>query len=553
MERNDLWSRPRREEPPPNAPAPSEGTLHPDQALLWLWRFRAAEVGALPPPKLSPSPPEGAPPLGREDLRALERRLMETASARRRLVTLQVEGGHLPDLDAQGAVYVTRDGLTAWILAYPPVGQGRELTAEHLEGALRAQGVVLGLDHALLEALPGQEDRYFHLLPAARGVAPVPGRDGSVTDCFPREVEARYPTDGQGQVDYTAPGLIHQVREGETICQILPPTPGTPGASVRGEPLPARDGRPAQAPKGRNTRLSEDGSRLEAACDGHVVFSGRSFEVRKVLEVAGDVDYSTGSLNYLGDVHIRGDVRSGFTVRALGDVRVDGVIEDTSVEAGGDLVVGGGVQGNGKAVIRAHRDVYARYLESCRAYVQGDLHCDCLIGCQVYCDGSVRADRGRGAIIGGSVHAAHDVDARCVGARSEVRTSIELGGFPCEDQERREVLWEVREMERDLELAQRQPDGPAKAKRISDLRLRTTVSRMKLEQFKQKLEQRLEGPKAQGGRLRSGMLYPGTVITIDGISQPVRQEVRSCDAVLRDEAVRFVPAQAGGGARGRVG
>ena len=46
-------------------------------------------------------------------------------------------------------------------------------------------------------------------------------------------------------------------------------------------------------------------------------------------------------------------------------------------------------------------------------------------------------------------------------------------------------------------------------------------------------------------------------ISIDTYGVPLTKEAletaRSCDAVLRDEAVRFVPAQAGGGARGRVG
>ena len=534
-----------REEGPVPKEAVSPETelkLPRDHALQWLWELRSAEVGKLPSPRLSLMRTEEAagPPPG--ELARLERWITAAASDRRRAIVSGAADGKLPDLDAAVMVYLSLDRLSAWVLVWPPVSNGQELTQEMLARALEREKVVLGVDHHLLTSLPDREDRYFQFLPVAQGVPPAHGKDGSIVELFPRKTERKLVVNAQGQVDFTALDLVQNVAKGVAICKIVPPTSGTPGASVQGEVLPARDGKKPVVPKGRNTELSEDGALLLAAADGHVEFTGRFFEVRCTLDIAGDVDYTTGDLNYLGDIHIHGDVRSGFTVRAMGHVRVDGVIEDTSVEAGGDLIVGGGIQGNGKAVIRAHQDVYVKYMEHCKAYIKGELHSNCIINCQVYCDGAVYVTTGRGVILGGNTYSAQEAAANVVGARTEVRTVIALGGQPCEDCERREVLREIQEMERDLERTERQPNSPAREKRLSDLRLKTAIDRMKLEQFKQKLAQRQARPEdiRTHGHLCSKMIYPGTVISIDGCTQVVQQEVRACTAVLMDEEVRFI-------------
>ena len=403
--------------------------------------------------------------------------------------------------------------------------------------ALAREKIVFGLDRELLSSLPARPDRYFHLLQIARGLPPRRGEDGRIVDRFPRTSERVFAADEKNQVDYAALGQAHSIRTGEVICQIVPPTEGLAGVTVRGEPAPAGSGAPVQAPKGRNTRLSEDGTSLVAAADGHVVFAGRYFEVRSTLEIDGDVDLTTGDLNYLGDIHIRGDVRSGFTVRALGSVTVDGVIEDTSVEAGGDLIVGQGVQGNSKAVLRAHRNVYAKYLESCRLYIQGDLYSDCIISCSVYCDGSIHAATGRGVIIGGTLRAGGSVRANIIGARTELQTRIILGGRPYGDYERDQVLQELQQMEEARRQAERQPESPEKQQQMANLRLQAAVSRMKLEK---RVQGRGPETASREKRLFAGTVYPGTVISLDGCARSVSQETHGCTAALRDGNVCFL-------------
>ena len=61
---------------------------------------------------------------------------------------------------------------------------------------------------------------------------------------------------------------------------------------------------------------------LLASSSGHVEFSGRAFQVKPLLDIPANVDFSTGDINFLGDVCIHGDICSGFTVRAIGNITV---------------------------------------------------------------------------------------------------------------------------------------------------------------------------------------------------------------------------------------
>ena len=64
------------------------------------------------------------------------------------------EPAPFPDLDAQVVVYVSQNALTAWLLVYPPVSQGKELDREMLAQALEKEHVSLGLNGGLISELP---------------------------------------------------------------------------------------------------------------------------------------------------------------------------------------------------------------------------------------------------------------------------------------------------------------------------------------------------------------------------------------------------------------
>lgn len=526
-------------------PDPALLQLPPEHALYRLWNLRSEQTGWLPLPFLQMRGGSGereAGPAGdtlKKELLRLQ--VNVTASANKRAAKAFPKGeAEAPDLDAEATVFVTNDKMTAWLMIYPPVGKGCELTSDMLTHVLDENKVSYGLEKELLEELPEREDRYFHLFLAARGEKPIDGADGNVIDLFPRSVQIKAAVDEFGKMDYTALNLVQNVQEGELICRIIQPTTGRPGISVFNREVTAKNGKPVTAPVGRNTKLTEDGNALIATCMGHVEFSGRGFQVNPVLDIGENVDYSTGDINFLGDVHIHGDVCSGFDVRATGSIVVDGVVGASTIEAGGNLTLVKGVQGNEQAVIRSHRGIFAKFLENSRVYAKENLMADCILNCEVYSDGEIVACSGRGVIIGGDIRAARGINARIMGSRTECPTYVSVGGMPCEDSEYEILAEEVWKLEEELERTADQPDGKAKTSRMSKLREKIKADRAKMEQFQKDLNKMRGGAQEKNmGRVVFGVAYTGTVIRIGEAILRLEKEERQCTARLVDGEVKL--------------
>ncbi len=539
--------------------------LPEDHALNQLFQLRREQAGELPYPELLLEGYENMPleELGRE-LDRLDAELTSIAVSRLKEAApppalpeetdgveeeKRMDGEEPeepeeipePELDALPVVFVAGDKMRAWIMVFPPVGQGREADEEMLEKALKEKGVAFGVKEEGLKEFLKRTERYFRLFQAAEGREVVQGKDGYIVDFFSRIDKRQIEVDEFDRVDYTSLNLVQSAAEGDVICEAVPPTNAVPGRTVLDKEIPGRDGKAAALPKGRNTEISEDGSKLLASTSGRVEFSGRSFQIKSMLDVEGNVDYSTGNINFLGDVHIRGDVCSGFSVRSVGNITVDGVVEAGTVEAGGDLIVAKGIVGNKETIVRSHHNIYTKYLDNGIVHVRENLYTDSILHSEVYCDGEIQVISGRGTIVGGTVRAAKGINAKVVGNRSESTTNVMLGGQPCADFERELLLKNIADLEEEMETLERQPESPARTKRMNKVRLDLSVDKMKLGQFNKDMEKAEKKQEVLGkSRLKCGIAYPGTVLTIGEETLHLTQETSSCDGRLVNGEIRLL-------------
>ena len=120
-----------------------------------------------------------------------------------------------------------------------------------------------------------------------------------------------------------------------------------------------------------------------------------------MYEIRGDVDFSSGNINFIGDVTISGGVTSGFEVKAGGDIEVDGVVESARVESGGNITLHKGIAGAEKGMIQADGAITARFIENARVMAGGDVTVsDAIIQSIVWSGASVRCEGKRGTIVG---------------------------------------------------------------------------------------------------------------------------------------------------------
>lgn len=218
------------------------------------------------------------------------------------------------------------------------------------------------LPDAIKKALESPEPNTDILI--ARGTPPVPGINGSVRYTIPPDEIKAAPrlTSDTGKVDMKELQVLHSFHTNEMLAELVPHTLGTPGKSVFGEPIEPQPGKPASLTVGKGTMVSPDRTKLLAANDGALVYHDGVISIYPVFTVKEDVDYSVGNLDFVGTVLVKGNVLSGFKVRAEGDISVDGLVEAAQLIAGNEIVIRGGVQGGGRAVVEAGGSIYASFI-----------------------------------------------------------------------------------------------------------------------------------------------------------------------------------------------
>lgn len=439
------------------------------------------------------------------------------------------------DIDEEVFVYMSEDKMLAWIILFPAIGEGEDLTGSQLLQALINKGVTFGINYDELYKIPKYDQKCFKLYLIAQGRPPIDGKDGSIVELYTRDINL-----SQGDlshVDYAKISLSNKIKEGGVICEIIPPTPAVDGITVTRDLLlpPPKNGQPAYVPKGRNTMLSEDGRYLIAKKSGYIGYSGKNFQVKPVLEIFNGVkEHDEKNINFLGDVHIHGDVVEGTTIRALGDIQVDGLVEGCTIEAGENIIVMGGIQGHNLGTIRAHKSIYAKYIENCEVYAQENIKADCIIDCNIYSNGTVSAETGTGAIIRGVVRSSKGVYAKVIGSKSEVETDIILGGLPCDEAEQKIIAKELNNINREIENISNMKKSVENELKLSKLKLDQYVAQMKIDKFENDF---LENANKLNNlsKIVCDKLYTGTNITIGDSTFKAKNTNTNCVIGLKSD------------------
>ena len=145
----------------------------------------------------------------------------------------------------------------------------------------------------------------------------------------------------------------------------------------------------------------------------------------------GDIDFSTGNITFNGNVIIKGIVNNGFAVTANGDIDCSELIEGANLTAGGSIHVKRGVKGLGKSVIKAGKDVFAKYIERATVIAGGSVIVDeALIHSDTEAGDRIEATGAKGSIFGGHVAAGNLVKANFIGSEMAIKTIIEVGAAP---------------------------------------------------------------------------------------------------------------------------
>ena len=435
---------------------------------------------------------------------------------------------------AQPQLFISRNCMAAWIYVIPPMNGGSDISEEDLRSALAQDRIKTGILEETVKSIV-KDHIYNQVLLIAKGVLAKNGIDGTIKDHFERVVQLEFEEDENGSVDYKTLNNIQSVKEGEVICEITPAIPGEDGMTVEGQKYPCTvKGISIPVPSGRNTQATEDGALLISQKTGHVTFNNGKFQVDPLLKINGNIDNSTGNLDYDGDIFISGDVRNGFIVKATGSIDIRGSVEGAQITAQGPITIASGMSGNGRGSLTSDSYIKSRYLEHCTVKAGGNVYAESIINSKVQSGDEIMVTSGIGVIIGGSLLASSNINANVIGSKvRRLITELTIATVPKNVEESTRLTRELEQLRHNLseitknitylESAQR----PDKQHLLESLKQAADCLNIREQEINNRLNEIAPDDAEQIGLIKCRLLLPVVRVRIGSSSLLVQEECSS--------------------------
>ncbi|MDG5813814.1 FapA family protein [Chitinispirillales bacterium ANBcel5] len=334
--------------------------------------------------------------------------------------------------DGGADLEISNDCMSAKLIVHKPGERGKAPTREDIFALLKEHQVNNGILEKEIDTICSQiksgaypEDG----VEIAKGIPPQNGENGSLEFLFNTETSLQPKVGEDGIADYKNIDIINPVGANKKLVRLIAPQKGKEGRDIKGNVIPATDGKAATLPVGANTEVKEDEPDfLISTLDGIVKYNGISVEVQEGYVVEGDVDFSTGNIKYDKSVTVNGDVKSGFSIDCGGDLQVGGTAEDCNIHAGGTVLCKHGFLGQGKGVIEAKGDINLGFMKNQLIRTRGNVNiAKEAINCFILSRKSIHVHGNSLSVAGGDLIARVSIIVNVVGNASGIRTNLEVG------------------------------------------------------------------------------------------------------------------------------
>lgn len=358
-----------------------------------------------------------------------------------------------------------------------------KLSLKNIQEEIAAHKITSGIDENALDAIvaacdTGAGDQIKDFV-FARGTPAGQGRDGEITYLFHKGKGLNLHEHMEEGVIIQGPNVIKSVEKDAEIAFITPPEEPVLGKNIFGKTLPAvQRVKKASLRPGKSVRVSADGLHFYAEASGLPVLEGEKISISNVLQISS-LDYKVGNIDFDGIVEIYGDVADGFKVKATKTIIIKGVAGACDLEAGLDILLEGGYNGQKKSRISCKGNLKAKYLDEAQVHARGDIFVkNEMVESNIFCLGRVQVKAG--PLYGGSITAKKGIEAYDVGNDMGINTKL----IPGDDFELNEEI-----MKHEEDLAQKNREMVEISKKISPLLKNKTLLKNLPEDAKNKLKE----------------------------------------------------------------
>lgn len=246
-------------------------------------------------------------------------------------------------------------------------------TSEEIIKELIDKGVVFGIKKDVLDEI-SLKDNVKNVI-VAEGMEAIDAVDDDIKFLYKQE-KTEDLKNSLKAIDYKNINNIESVSEGQVIANIITGKNSILGKNILGKEVRSKKNKIKEIIVGHGCR--RNGDKIIALQYGHISFKNNVVTVNKVYEVKGDVNISTGNINFQGDVNISGNVTEGMLVCAKNNIDIAGGLFGCNVISLGDIkiqknVINSNISAGGDDVNKYSRLQSVRSLEEVLLKIEADI------------------------------------------------------------------------------------------------------------------------------------------------------------------------------------
>src|SRR3990167_11352699 len=225
---------------------------------------------------------------------------------------------------------VSDDHMKVYLTVKPFVQKDIDINLNDVLQTLQSRSISFGIKEDVIKTTLDevkQEKISVENVLIAEGNQAINGEDGRLEFMVNVNKNIKPHEDTHGKVDFHDLSIVENVEKEQPLVKLIDFTPGTPGKNVYGKMVNPVHGKPCVLPIGENTKVSDKDSKLLVSCiEGNVRYFDEVVSVKSCYAVEKDVDFGVGNITSKGAIVVKGNVRSGFILDAVGDVDVCGMV-----------------------------------------------------------------------------------------------------------------------------------------------------------------------------------------------------------------------------------
>jgi len=451
-----------------------------------------------------------------------------------------------PIIEPDIRVLVTRDRMEASLEITAPPGC-RPFTFDELLEEIKKNGVTVGLN---VEQVKKAYDRPGIRVVCAQGQSPINGENAFIKYHINMENNSRPLEMIDGSVDFKNLNLFTVVQAGDLLAEKVPVTLSVPGMDVLGNEINGKPGKDISMPVGKNVQVV-DGTTLVAMIAGQLLIANNKINVTPVMEFKEDIDVSTGNIEFMGDIIVRGSVQPGFSIKAEGNVEIFGTVSGGTVE-GKNVIIKMGIQGMHRGYVKAKENVVAKFIENATVHAGTDiLVSDVVLNSRISAGKKILVEGRRGLIVGGTVMAGEEIRAKVVGTHMNTVTALEVGVNPMLREEYQQVRAEIKKIDINLEKTKKalsilkSMDQSTMSPDKREMLLKLTKAQFHLVGQEKTMGSRMaviqeEFAGMLAGRIKvADSIYPGVKVVVGTLVKPIGEILKFSSLYAEDGEIKI--------------